>query len=139
MALRMSHARQLELRAARQALAESLPWVTRLRRPVPCEGFMAHTPLRAVFGTDEQRAARPRCKNLARWRFRALRRSCAEDGAFCWSHLMSRGLYGDMDEIVRTERWLAHNPHTCLRFPEVDDGVCLLPGRHDGDNSPVPE
>lgn len=131
MALRMSHARQLELRAARQRYVESLPWVTRLRRPVPCEGSMTRESMRAFRGF----APRPRCKNIARWRFRALRRSYAEDGRFCWSHLMSRGLYYDTDEADRTQRWLERHPHTCLRFSEVDDGACLLPGRHDGDNS----
>lgn len=99
-------------RAAREAArrrretAEAIPWVRRLRRPRECGGFMSHTPLKAVFGTLEQRAARPRCRNRAWWHFTALRRSWARSGDYCWSHLVSRGLYGDALEEARTERWL---------------------------------
>jgi len=93
----------------RKAIAKQVPWVRYLRRPVACTGFMARTPLKAVYsmggkppvGLDGYRCTKP-----ARWKFTALKRSHATDGIYCWSHLLSRGFYGDMAECDRLNRWL---------------------------------
>lgn len=93
----------------RRALTKRIPWVTWLAERHECDGFLARTALKHIYGTDEQRAARPRCKNPAHWQFRALERSLCHDGIYCMAHLVSRGLHGDADEETRTIRWLSAN------------------------------
>jgi hypothetical protein len=91
----------------RQALVRSLPWVTYLKKPQPCTGFKAGTPLKAVFsvgGRPPVGLERYSCKNPARWKFRALSRSAARDGVYCWPHLVHRGLYCDEAEAARTNK-----------------------------------
>jgi len=72
---------------------------------------------------DDVRAAaqaKAKCKNVAHWRFRSLKGSWAEDGDYCWSHLIHFGLYGDMVEEAATDRWMeAHAP----RRPGADQAV----------------
>lgn len=86
-----------------------LPWVTRMTEPVPCEGFMSHTPLKALYqmgGKPPVGLDRYRCRNVARWHFRALPDSGARDGDYCWPHLINRCLYGNEMEEARTSRAL---------------------------------
>jgi hypothetical protein len=67
--------------------ALQLSWVTYLKRPRPCEGWMSN---------------RRTCKNPAHYRFTALRKSWAKSGVYCHNHLFSRGLLGDWEEENRT-------------------------------------
>lgn len=99
------NATKQEMSKLRVLFLKSLPFVTYLSRGRQCEGFMSHTSLKHVFGTDEQRAKRPKCKNPAHWKFTALKKSTADSGVYCQSHLFSRCLYGDMDEEKRTEQY----------------------------------
>lgn len=72
-----------------QLVVDHLPWVHRYQKPRPC------TAVRYGHGR------RP-CKNRAYWKFTALKRSWVRDGVYCWSHLISHGIYGDMVEDART-------------------------------------
>jgi hypothetical protein len=91
-------------------LAARLPWVTRLSESAPCGGLLSHTPLKAVYrmgGRPPAGLDAYRCKNPARWQFQALPSSAARDGIYCWPHLISRCLYGDVAEQARAEQGLA--------------------------------
>lgn len=96
--------------------AERLPWVTRLDEPTDCIGFKAGTPLKAIYRWGPNRQNPPigleayRCKNPAYWHFEALLPKhndefTADTGNYCWSHLLSRGLYGTYSEFQRTEAY----------------------------------
>ena len=89
--------------------------MTRLKTAHQCEGFKSGTPMRALYAWGPGRRNPPtgldghRCRNPAYWRFVPLKRKWNGDTKpmhLCWSHLMSRGIYGDMDEERRTYRWL---------------------------------
>lgn len=86
----------------RQAYAETIPWVYRLRRHAYCEGW---------HGASEGKRS---CKNRAHWSFRHLKRDEFDQNEgtrrYCWNHLMSRGLYGSMAEEARTDRWMKAHP-----------------------------
>jgi hypothetical protein len=73
----------------RKMIVARMSWVTRLASPRPCDGKN---------GT---------CKHRAYWKFRALKKSWAEDGFYCWPHLIYHGIYADMDEEERTNKWLS--------------------------------
>jgi hypothetical protein len=91
----------------RQQLAAQLRWVTRLDQAQQCEGFLARTPLKALYamgGKPPVGLDNYRCKLPAYWRFTALKKSHARDGVYCWLHLVYRGLYGDTLEEARTHR-----------------------------------
>jgi hypothetical protein len=100
----------------RQEQIQTHPGVRRLKAPVACEGWKSGTPMKAIYTWGPGRANPPvgreayACKNPAWWRFTALRRkrSPGWEGVrnLCWSHLIHQGVYGDMDEMARTERWL---------------------------------
>lgn len=70
---------------------------------------MSKTPLKAIFrmgnkppvGLDNYK-----CKKIAHWKFRALKRSQGRDGIYCWPHLLSRGIYADDLERERLRKWL---------------------------------
>ena len=88
----------------RKAHLATVPWVRRLKRKVPCNGWME---------------GRKKCKNPAEWSYRRLRggpvwflvrRDEPTWAHFCWSHLWSRGFYGGMEEEQRWLRWLEKNP-----------------------------
>jgi len=82
-----------------------LSWVTRLEKTQPCDGYRySHMPLYAR--GNQEVMDRYKCKNRARWKFRSLKRSWAKDGIYCWSHLISCGLRGDMLEDARTDKGL---------------------------------
>lgn len=95
-----------------------LPWVTRLVMPRKCTGFMGGTPLKAVSVlhvkdenlSDKDLAYKRKfqCKNRAYWKFKGLKSNkwrSDSSGTYCWSHLISRGVFGDMDEEARTIKW----------------------------------
>lgn len=96
-----------------------MPWVTHLKRSHQCERFRSHAPMMLYYPQrkgmrrmtpEEYEALRVKwmCKNSARWSYRALKKSWAKSGTFCWSHLLSNI---DMDEEARIDRWLAkHYP-----------------------------
>ena len=109
MALRSLENRKLDL--------ARLPWVTPLKAPQPCEGIKYGTvATRDLFpwGPGRSNPARgiqdkSRCKNLAHWRFKGLKRDGGRSGTYCWAHLMSMGIYGSMNEDERSRRWYAKN------------------------------
>lgn len=92
-----------------KTIVDSHPGVVRkLKKPVPCTGFMANG-----FSFKKRREGRlPKCKKNAYWTFQPLKRWPSEIGRpqpiehFCWSHLMYRGVWGNMEEEARTWRWL---------------------------------
>jgi hypothetical protein len=75
---------------------EHIPWVHKYKTPKECTGWMR---------------ANKRCKNPAYWRFTSIKSKRAwsmnqPNGTYCWSHLISRGIYGSMEEEARTNyRW----------------------------------
>lgn len=75
----------------RRRITSEIPWITRLVKARQCDGKAG------------------RCKVRAFWRFRALKRSWAKDGVYCWFHIFHAGLYYDMEEEKRTEKWLNHH------------------------------
>jgi len=108
-------------KAQRQAMAERLPWVRRLKYPWPCDGIKWNT----VAGRDlwpwgpgrknPPRGIQPksRCKKTARWSYRHLRpawRDGAGTSKFCWDHLISQGIYGSMADEQRADRWYDRHP-----------------------------
>lgn len=82
--------------------ARRLPWVTKLKRPTPCQH---------VKGEPSQKAIREdrvrMCKNPAWWRFVSLKRSFPRTGNYCWAHLIYGATYGDRLEETRTDTWFA--------------------------------
>lgn len=86
----------------RQDYVAKMPFISRLKEAVPCEGWHASS-----------RGKRP-CKNLAHWKYehsgdkRAFRRG--EVHNYCWSHLISRGIWGDMPDEMRAHRWIDKHP-----------------------------
>ena len=90
-------------KAERMALTARHPGVRRLKRARECEAWM----FRSTKAIREGRVRR--CKNPAYWHFTPLKRKYmdnTEPRYLCWSHLYHQGIYGDMDEEERTERWL---------------------------------
>ena len=82
-----------------------LPWVTRLEKTQPCDGYRySHMP--GYARGNQAVMDRYKCKNHARWKFRSLKKSSAKDGVYCWPHLISCGLRGDMLEDSRTDKAL---------------------------------
>lgn len=75
----------------RAELLARIPWVTRLARSRQCDGKQG------------------KCKLPAYWKFRALKRSWAASGTYCRIHLIHNGLYGDMWEDQRIQRWWERN------------------------------
>lgn len=103
--------------AERKLNAERLPWVKRVE-PRPCEGIKWGTvALRDLYEWGPIKDPRPargiqaksRCKKQGRWQFTALKKSHARDGVYCYHHLISHGLYCDMDEQDRTSLWYLKN------------------------------
>jgi len=94
----------------RREFVASLPWVKRLKTPVACDGLLySKMPLRALYYHGPKRSLPPtgtdpyKCKKVAYWKFKALKKSWAKDGTFCMSHLFSQI---DMDEQDRMDRWI---------------------------------
>jgi hypothetical protein len=93
--------------SARTELISRLPWVTRLEpSQQDCRSYRySHMTLRAR--QDPAVMARLACRNRARWQFTALPGSSAEDGAYCWAHLLVQ-LRCDPREENRTRTGLAY-------------------------------
>lgn len=92
-----------ERRELRLEFLQFLYYVKRVTKPVPCTGYRwSKMPLKAVYNLELRE--KYRCKNLAYWRFTALKKSYAKDGIYCMSHLYAAGLNHDQDELDRTER-----------------------------------
>lgn len=93
---------------ARKKLAEEIPWVTRLVKERPCDAVRwGEVPLKAIWvmhGKPPTGTEKYRCKKKGVWKFKALKRSHAKDGVYCWIHLLQH-LYYDMLEEARLERW----------------------------------
>jgi hypothetical protein len=92
----------------RKAILSVVPWIVKLKRPVQCQGFMNHTALKHIHGTDEQRAQKPVCRNRAFWKFTHSKRCEFHNGEteyYCTSHLYSRGVFGCMYEDNRFKTW----------------------------------
>ena len=106
--------------SARTDLVARLPWVTRLERTQPCDGYRWSS-MSWKARCDPELMAKYKCKVPARWRFRALKRNPlpARDGTYCWSHLWAMGLQHDMAEQARTQRGLA-------KMVSVDEWDALL-------------
>jgi hypothetical protein len=100
----------LKTRRQPSKIAERFPWITKLNKSRACEGFMSNTHLKAVYemhGKPPVGLDNYCCKNPARWKFKALKRSMSRDGVFCYSHLLSNM---DMTEHERAQKWLERNP-----------------------------
>jgi hypothetical protein len=96
----------------RKELAAKLPWVKLLKKPVPCDGIKwSKVTLKHIYSMNgnppEGIPDTARCKKVAHWKFRALKKSMARSGNYCWTHLLYRGIYGDLCERERTDAWLA--------------------------------
>lgn len=79
----------------RQALAEALPWVRRLKNPKKCQGWKA--------GKGEGF-----CKKPAHWRYAYSIKNPFAPGIvryLCWNHLKSRALTSDMYEADRALKY----------------------------------
>jgi hypothetical protein len=88
----------------RAVVVASIPWVGRLKKPRKCDGHRwNHMPLKAVHDPELLKAHE--CKKPAYWTFKALKRSRAQSGNYCWSHLVYHCIHGDMDEDARLQRW----------------------------------
>lgn len=90
-------------KAERMALTARHPGVRRLKRSHECEAWM----FRSMKAIREGRVRQ--CKNPAYWHFTPVKRKYMGDTKprhLCWSHLLHQGIYGDMDEEARTNRWL---------------------------------
>jgi hypothetical protein len=81
----------------REAYFLTIPWVTRVRGNVQCEGI--------CWGKSSM-SRRVRCKKKAKYHYRPLKKSMMERGKFCWDHV--HGF--DMDEDERIRRWTRRNP-----------------------------
>lgn len=92
-------------------LAEKVPWITRLKKPQKCHGYRWGSMSRKAT-YDPVLKERYACKKPGYWKFKALKKSWARDGVYCWSHLLSGGVYGDMDEEARFERWAKKHEKT---------------------------
>lgn len=92
--------------AERKLNAERLPWVT-VVPPQPCDGIKWSTVAIADLSRGIQ--DKSRCKRQGAWQFTALPESHARDGVYCFQHLVHAGLYGDMDEHERTNKWFEEN------------------------------
>lgn len=101
----------------RKEIMRSIPWVSEIKtkKPEPCEGLRyGKMPLKAYYGTPDQRAKAQemyRCKNTAKWRFRALKQRHEYDhvsrsGKYCMKHLYAQGFYGSPKEDDRLQKWL---------------------------------
>ena len=104
----MSKQSQLTLEL-RKEMAELYPWVTRLKKPRQCQGWV---------GKASFTRGKFTCKHPAYWKFIASKRAMFASREYkntltkrdltkyyCWNHLMSRGLYGEMGEYDRTRQY----------------------------------
>jgi hypothetical protein len=92
----------------RQQIVANFSWVTYCKEGQPCDALI-RPPLKVLFPRPGKLPIDPtpwRCKKTAHWRFRALRRSLAKDGIYCWVHINCAGLFACPGEETRTIREL---------------------------------
>lgn len=80
------------------------PGVKRLRKSVPCQGWMSHKNY-----PGPRMAGQGGCKKPAWWHFTPIAKSMdftVSTGDFCFTHLIYTGVCGSMDEEERTRDWL---------------------------------
>lgn len=101
----------------RAKVAEKLPWVTRLEKPVPCEGIKWSLMTMRRWDQIRNGGGVPfevKCRKRAHWHFKALKRTkyngYTKTGNYCWSHLLYRGIYGSQEEEKRTQKWMEEHP-----------------------------
>lgn len=105
-----------KLSKKQELVLDSLPWVHYYCEPKVCTGWMR---------------SGKKCKNQAHWRFTSKKSRSkwamnVPNGVYCWSHLISRGIYGSMEEEARTDaRWyelailcqsISPNKRRCVRM-----------------------
>lgn len=99
----------------RRRVVDVLPYVKRLDVASGCRSLRSGAPVKAYYGTPEQRAAaraKYACKNWGHWEFTADPGDdmSSPSGHYCWSHLIY-GALGSMGALMRAERYLAeHHP-----------------------------
>lgn len=90
-------------------LAKQIPWVTRLKKPRPCDSLRwGEVPLKALYsmnGKSPTGTEGYECKSPGYWKFKASKRSNAKSGIYCWQHLLYSGIYHDYVEQTRLARW----------------------------------
>lgn len=98
-------------------VAQRLPWVTELKdKTLPCEGIKWGTvALKDLYPSSSGKSPRglqprSRCKNKARWYFKALKKSRAMTGNYCTIHLVC-AIDNHEEEVERVTRWLKKNRH----------------------------
>ena len=94
--------------AEREAWLLSMPWVSRVRGSVPCDG---------VCWSKSSMKTRVGCKKRGKYRYRPLKASWVSKGNFCWVHLPVH----DQNEEMRIDRWRAKNPPPWTRGVILDD------------------
>lgn len=104
-----------EQKQARTDFLESIPWITYLIEAQLCAGYRwSQMPMKAVHNLELRELYR--CKNMAHWRFRALkpkdRHINGTSGIYCMHHLYVQ-LEG-MREQARLERWMKKNGMSSL-------------------------
>ena len=104
---------RLTLEQRKNLLAE-LPWVKRLKEPVEtCDGVKWSTvALRDLYSMGNQPARgiqdRSRCTRRGTFRFKALKRSWARDGVYCYLHAWKE-IHDHPEESERADRWMRKN------------------------------
>lgn len=95
----------------RAKIAERMPWVRKLAKPVPCEGIKWNIVSMKMLHQIRQGdiPEKVKCKKLAHWHFTSLKNSTASSGNYCWSHLIYRGIFGSQEESNRTRKWFIRN------------------------------
>lgn len=99
-----------------------LPWVRYVEQGTPCQGIKwGKVSLNDIYdmGRGGKRPARDpqlkapkfHCKNVAHWKFTALRvrkkyQHQCKSGMYCMSHLFAQGIYGSTDEEYRAAEYL---------------------------------
>lgn len=87
----------------RKLWISTYPSVTPLLKPRQCEGWVSNA---------SYTRGKYTCKNAGKWLFRYDRNNewpHDSDAIFCWSHLSSRGVHGDMFESDKFEKWCKKN------------------------------
>ena len=89
----MTEIKPRKLSEWQQRVDDYIPWVRLLKTPQQCTGWMRN---------------HKQCKNPAYWKFTSFKSRHVwamnvPNGTYCWKHLVSRGLYGSMDEEARTD------------------------------------
>lgn len=94
----------------RQAKAERLPWVRRIKirpgdDPIPCQGRPRSAMLTLAPVTP--------CKSRATWRYQSLTTNpyLPLHGNYCWTHLVTT-CFSDPEEERRVEKWFERHDRT---------------------------